>query len=596
MLDPRIYRAALAAVLLAIIVCAFSLGDQPAPVRTTLAPDAFTGQRATEELEALASRHPQRRPGDVQDEALAREIAATFRSISDGFAVSSSHALGETIDGERRLTTVIARQAGAPGGGLVVVAHRDAAGRGARAELSGTAAMLELARVVSGQLRRSITFASTSGGSGGAAGASELAGRLAGRTDAVLMLGDLAGARVDRPVVTGWSNEARIAPLQLRRTVEAAVRAEAGTDPGKTRASTQWARLAFPFTVGEQGPLADAGLPAVLLSVSGERGPGADDEVTAGRLQAFGRAALRTIQALDAAPSLDRAPERGIVTADKVLPAWAVRLLVGALLLAPILTVVDAFARARRRHQPVVPWLRWLGATAVPFLAAALFAALLGQADLVPATPQQPVPPDALPFDGPARIALASVALVFVLAWIIVRGPLLRVGGAVRDRGANGHEPGDGGMVVALLLSLVALATATWLVNPWAAALFVPAAHLWLLFGAPDLRLRRAAGLAVVGAGALPFGLLLLLVAGQLGMSATGALWFCLLLVAGGHASPALWLLWSLVAACFALATMVAWRARPREPEVPIARSPLRGPLSYAGPGSLGGTESALRR
>jgi hypothetical protein len=46
MLDPRIYRAALAGVLLAVIVCAFSLGDQPAPARTTLAPDAFSGLRA----------------------------------------------------------------------------------------------------------------------------------------------------------------------------------------------------------------------------------------------------------------------------------------------------------------------------------------------------------------------------------------------------------------------------------------------------------------------------------------------------------------------------------------------------------------------
>ena len=596
MLDPRIYRAALAAVLLGVIVCAFSLGDQPAPVRTTLAPDAFTGQRATQELNGLASRYPLRRPGDVQDEALAREIAATFRSISEGFSVSSSRALGETIDGERRLTTVIARQAGAPGGGLVVVAHRDAAGRGARAELSGTAAMLELARVVSGQLRRSITFASTSGGSGGAAGASQLAGRLAGRTDAVLVLGDLAGERLDRPLVTGWSNEARFAPLQLRRTVEAAVRAEAGTDPGKTRASTQWARLAFPFTMGEQGPLVDAGLPAVLLSVSGERGPGADDAVTPGRMQAFGRSALRTIQALDAAPTLDRAPERGIVTAEKVLPAWAVRLLVAALLLAPLVTVVDAFARARRRGQPVVPWLRWLAATAVPFLAAAVFAALLGLADLVPAAPRQPAPPDALPFDGQARIALASVGLVFVLAWMLARRPLVRAWGVVRAGGPDGRGRGDDGAVVALLLGIVGLALATWIANPWAGALFVPAAHLWLLFGAPELRLRRAAGLAVVLVGALPFGLLLLSVAGQLGMGPGEALWFCLLLVAGGHASPVLWLLWSLVAACFVLAAAVAWRVRPPEPEVPITRPTLRGPLTYAGPGSLGGTESALRR
>ena len=84
MLDPRLYRAALAGVVLAVIVCAFSLSAQPAPVRTTLAPDAFTGARAAQELDDLATRFPRRRPGDVQDELLARRIVDTFRSISDG--------------------------------------------------------------------------------------------------------------------------------------------------------------------------------------------------------------------------------------------------------------------------------------------------------------------------------------------------------------------------------------------------------------------------------------------------------------------------------------------------------------------------------
>ena len=42
MLDARIYRAALVPVLLAVIVCAFSLQDRPTAVTTTLAPDAVT--------------------------------------------------------------------------------------------------------------------------------------------------------------------------------------------------------------------------------------------------------------------------------------------------------------------------------------------------------------------------------------------------------------------------------------------------------------------------------------------------------------------------------------------------------------------------
>ncbi len=591
MLDPRIYRAALAGVLLAIIVCAFSLGDQPAPVRATLAPDAFSGPRAEQQLGELARRFPVRRPGQVEDELLARRIAEELRSISDGFAVTTARSRGETIDGERTLTTVIARQAGAPGGSLVVVAHRDAAGRGARAELSGTAAMLELARVVAGQLRRSITFASTSGGSGGAEGARELARRLAGPTDAVLVLGDLAGERVRRPFVSGWSNGTSVAPLQLRRTVEAAVRGEAGTNPGGWRAPAQWARLAFPFTPAGQGPWIDAGVPAVLLSVSGERGPRAGDRTVPGRLGAFGRAALRSVLALDATPAIDRRPERSIVTMRKVLPGWAVRLLVGALLLAPVLTAVDGFARARRRRRPVVPWLGWVGATALPFLVAAAFAALLGVTGLIVATPRQPPPPGAVPFDGPARVAVASVVLVLVLAWIVGRALLLR---AARLP-AGPRNADDQGAVVALLLALSAVAVVTWIFNPWAAMLLVPAAHLWLLFGMPDLRLGRVAGVAVAAAAAAPFALVLLSVARQLDLGCGDVVWLLLVVVAGGHAGPGLWLLWSVLASCFVLTAILAWRVRPVAPP-PVVRPTVRGPVTYAGPGSLGGTESALRR
>jgi hypothetical protein len=596
MLDPRLYRAALAGVLLAVIVCAFSLSAQPAPVRTTLAPDAFSGPRAMQELQELADRYPRRRPGDAEDGQLARDIAESFRGISEGFDVRLARVRGETTEGERQLTTVIARLAGAPCGQLVVVAHRDALGEGARAELSGTVAMLELARVVSGQLRRSITFASTSGGSGGAAGARDLAQRLAGPTDAVLVLGDLAGARLERPLVTGWSNGPGFAPLRLRRTVEAAVRAEAGTSPGAPAATTQWARLAFPFTVGEQGPFVDEGLPAVLLSVSGERGPRAGAEVVPGRLQAFGRAALRSVLALDGAPGVPPEPERGIVALrGKVLPAWAVRLLVAALLLPPALVAVDGFARARRRRLPVLPWLWWLGATALPFLGAAAFAWVLGVTGLIGPSPSQPAPPGALPLDATGRIAAVAVALVFVLGWILVRGPLLRRTG---PRPAAPEDDAQGA-VAALLLALVGLAALTWVVNPWAAALFVAAAHLWLLFGAPDLHTPRPAGVAIVAVSAVPFVLVVASAMTQLGMDPGEALWFCLLLVAAGHAGPALWIVWSLLVACFALAARLAWRGRAaivpaRNIGPPTPR--LRGPVSYAGPGSLGGTESALRR
>src|SRR3954464_12586428 len=222
MLDARIYRAALVPVLLAVIVCAFSLQDQPPAIGTTLAPDAFSGLRATRELRTLAAAYPRRRAGGAADAALGRRIADTFRGMEPPYEVSTPSFQGETIDGERTLTTVLARQVGAPGPELVVVAHRDAAARGAPAELAGTAVMLELARVVAGgRLRRTVTFVSTSGGSGGAAGARDLARRPRGNPiDAVLLLGDLASRQPRRPLAVSWSDTSALGPLRLKRTIE----------------------------------------------------------------------------------------------------------------------------------------------------------------------------------------------------------------------------------------------------------------------------------------------------------------------------------------------------------------------------------------
>jgi hypothetical protein len=591
MLDARIYRAALVPVLLAVIVCAFSLEDQPRALTTTLAPDAFSGARAQRELTALADAYPARRAGDAADAALGRRVADAFRGMAPAYEVSTPSLRGQTIDGERTLTTVLARQVGAPGPELVVVAHRDAAARGARAELSGTAAMLELARVVAGgRLRRTVTFVSTSGGSGGAAGARDLARRLAGNPiDAVLVLGDLGSTRVRTPMAAGWSEGSQLGPLVLRRTVAEAIRQEANRDAGAPGVVTQWTRLAFPGTVGEQGPLVAAGLPAVLMSASGERPPPAGAQVGRGRLDALGRASLRTLLALDEGRALRAAPARDVVTLRKVLPAWAVRLLIGTLLLAPLLATVDGFARARRREVPVSPWLGWIGAAAAPFAIAAAFVTVLGLTGLLTATPPAPVPAGAIPIDGAGRAALIAAGLVIVLGFI-GRPLLLRLlGGRPRLEG-----PGAG---VALLVGWCALAAVLWLFNPFAAAFMVPAAHLWLLLAATEVRLRRGLALLLVALSLLPFAIAVLVISGQLALGPLDLVWSALLSVAGAQVGPFAWLFWSIATGCALAAVVLAWRRRPA-PRAPEGESKItvRGPLTYAGPGSLGGTESALRR
>lgn len=584
MLDPRLYRTAFVPVLLALVVVAFSLADLPRSIQTTLAPDGFSGEQAFRQLDDLASRFPQRRPGDAGDEALANEIATTFRS--SGFPqVSLQRFDGQTIDGKRPLVNVIATRAGQPGPGIVLVAHRDAVGAGARAELSGTAALLEIARVLGegGHTARTLTLVSTSGGSGGDAGVRAAISRVPHPIDAVLVLGNLASERVRKPFVVPWTTGGGLAPIKLRRTVEAAVRAETGAAPGGYRAAAQLARLAVPFATGEEGPLNAAGIPAVELSATGERVPAADAPVSRDRLQTFGRAALRALTALDNGPDLRAAPGDDVLTQRKVLPGWAVRLLTGALLLPALLASIDSFARVRRRREPVAAWLRWLAVLAMPFLGAAALVWFMGVTGLLGATPDSALPATALTGDG---TALAATGLVFLLGWLGVR-PLTRIVGAPVNAGTPGSA-------AAVLLVTTGLTTVVWLVNPFASALLVLAVHLWLIAVAPEIGVRRPAGTALALVGLAPLVLVAVNAANSLGVGPGGLLWEVLLGVAGGGTGLPTVLCCCVLGACFAGTLAVVWGRRALEPPAPEIT--VRGPRTYAGPGSLGGTESALPR
>src|SRR5581483_7700782 len=199
MLDPRIYRASLIAIALGVFVLAFSLISQNGPLGTTLAPEAFNGQNAYSTMVSLADQYPNRRPGSTGDDDVATYVAVRLKR--SGFNVSTRWSRANTADGKRTIETVIGTRAGLSSGSVVVVAHRDALSSPATADLSGTAVMLELARVLSGETQhRSIVLVSTSG-SAGQAGATQLARSLGTPVDAVIALGDLAGKRVHEPVV-----------------------------------------------------------------------------------------------------------------------------------------------------------------------------------------------------------------------------------------------------------------------------------------------------------------------------------------------------------------------------------------------------------
>src|SRR5207237_148970 len=70
-------------------------------------------------------------------------------------------------------------------------------------------------------------------------------------------------------------------------------------------------------------------------------------------------------------------PRAELFLSRKLVPAWAIRLVVGTLILPALIAVVDGFARVRRRRHPVGRWLVWTLAGAAPFVVAWLFSLFL---------------------------------------------------------------------------------------------------------------------------------------------------------------------------------------------------------------------------
>ena len=550
-LDGRAYRAAFLPAFLMLFVVAFSLENRPSPATTRLAPEAFSAARTFgtgpaeppyNSLLELAGSHPERAPGSPGDAAVADRVANAF--ATDGrFTVRRLRHEADT--GRRRVTleTVVGVRPGVSSRRIVVVAHRDAVGRRSLAALSGTAALLELSRIADlRDLRRTLVLVSTSGGTIGGAGArawAETVGE-ASQVDGVVVLGDLANANTRRPWIVPWSTDPRPAPLSLRRTLETAARSETGSDPGGARAVVQWMRRAVPLTITEQGPLLAAGLPAVLLQASGERGPRPGDRVSQRTLDGFGRAALRAITALDEAP-IPRAgadgaipPPRqagtdGIVTLRKVLPTWSVQMAILALTLPALLAAADVWLRARRRGGHPARWLAWAAAGAAPFLVGWAWARLLDLTGVLDA-PRGATTAVAVDLGLGGAVAMLSTLIVTGGAWWLLRPVIHRATGTRADSGLDGAAAGTGGVLVGLTLLLA-------LTNPYAAALVVPAAHCWLwLTGAESKPPRWLQVLAVLAGLALP-GLAALVYGVTLDMNAVDLAWLLFLAVAGGALS-----------------------------------------------------------
>lgn len=577
-------------IVLAVIVLAFSLTAQKGPLGTSLAPEAYSGSAAFATLKSLARSYPDRRPGSTGDAQLAGYVASQLRG--DGFRVSSDAFMARTVLGTRQLQNVVAVRAGQENGSIVIVSHRDALTSPARAQLSATAAMLQLASVLNGEsLQHTVILASTSGSDGGA-GPAELARSLPQPVDAVIVLGDMSGTDVREPIVVPWSNSQRVAPPVLRNTVAATLSAQTGLTAGSSSLLSQLAHLALPMAATAQAPFAAQGQPAVLLSLSGEQAPAPDERVSAPMMTTMGRTLLQTVSALDGGPTVP-GPSSYVSFSGKSVPSWAVRLLVLALVLPVLMATIDGFARARRRGSSVLRWMTWVLSAGLPFFLAVLLILFARAVGWIAAAPPGPLGASAIHLGSGQLALLGGAAAIVILGLIwLRRGIAALTGLPVRAGTDESHGPGA---AAAVLLLLCGVTLVLWLSNPFAALLLTPALHLWLWIVVPDVRLPAPAVLVLLLAGlALP-ALVLAEYATTLGLGPLPAAWSWALLLAGGNVGLVSALEGSVFLGCvisvIAIALRAAGAARP-EPE-PVT---IRGPITYAGPGSLGGTKSALHR
>jgi hypothetical protein len=592
MVDPRIYRAGLALVAISVIVFGFSLQARPGPETTSVAPPAYTGPL----LKTLNGARERGHGGAAFARYVARKLAgAVVVQGTSGFTVAPSDPQQITAQ-----TAVTASRAGVTNGTIVVVSDRDAAGS---AGVSGTAVLIALAHALAGGTQNHSIMLVSIAGETGTAGATALARSLVSGgqpVDAVIVLGDLAASHPSEPVVAPFSDAEALAPPVLSATLAHYLAAQTGISGGGANFGAQLAHLAFPLTLTDQGPFAGDGIPAVLVSLAGDQLTGPHEPTNGSRPGEVFAALMQTLDALDASGPVP-SPSAYLVLSGKLVPAWAVRLLVLVLILPVLLATVDAFARTRRRGHSVTRWLVWVLGGALPFLVVAAVVRLGALVGLISGAPPGLVAAGSVALRTGGTVVIVAAAILWLLTFFTLRPLLLRL---LLDRvgsrpARRPTSPAGDGAAVALSVVMCAAAVVVWVLNPFAAALLVPALHLWLWLAQAEVRARRWLVALLVVAGILPAVALVAYYAHSFGlMSPVQLVWSATLLLAGGGVSPAATLYWSVTAGCLVGAVIIAVRASHSaaalarvEPVVTV-----RGPVSYAGPGSLGGTKSALRR
>jgi hypothetical protein len=544
-LNWRLYRLCLAPVVAAALILAFSVGGPPAPLGSHLTPEAFEGSHAFETLTRLASIAEHGEPRATNRrliEYLRSQLGSLGSPASGGYTIGLRERPPQTTSGAAPQSLLIAKRAGTttqeP---IALIASYDALGKGGGAQLSGAAALLQLASVLSqGETRHPLYIVfSDSASSGQAALISWLRTTLGGRLDTAIVLGDLAGARTRQPIVQPFSTGFGLAPETLTRTIASALNAESGPASAPPSLASQLSHLAFPVAVGTEGPINGMGIPSVEVSLGGEGGEAQVEKVSESRLQAAGRAILSAFYSLDHGGEVDASQSVSLQLSGRLLPEWPIALLTLTLLLAPLLTSGEALVRlARRPRQHVRRWMLAPLLCAWPFALFGVSLALLAAIGLLNA-PSNPLAASALSFDAGDIVALALALFVLAGSWWAWPKLMMMTGPR--------KVPASGVAAVAALCSGCLLALLVWLIDPYTTLLLIPALHAWLAICLPKQRpadRRVVLSLLLIPALA-PLALLLCFYALSLGLGPLQMLLEGMVMVGGGYVSLGGVALWS---------------------------------------------------
>ena len=564
MIDLRIWRIALLAVPIAVIVAMFSLQEVPDPREPALAPDAFEGAAAASLIRELADAAPEPRAGSESDAALAELVNTRFSAIA-GAEVAEQRF---EADG-KELRNMIAILPGSSERQVAVIAHRDTeSGSGVTSSIAATAMLLELASSFSGSTHeKTLVFVSTDGGSLGAAGARRFIDDYtdAALIDAVVVISQPAFRIPRPPLVIPWSTGPQSLGIGLAETANATVSQETGQQAGHEGPLQELFRLALPAGLGEQAPLIERGVDAVRISSAGElpASPEEDraNEISTGSIDRFGRAALALVLALDNTPGpLERGPDAYIGLAGNLLPGWALALIALALLLPVVAVAAEGIGSSARSPLEAARSVWWTARAALPFIGSLLALYILDAFGVIP-DPPFPFDPQAQELGVSGRIGVLGALAVLVVGFWMLRP--LRPPPARAAVVAAPAALGLGALCVLLI----------WFLNPYLALVLALGLNVWVVAATPAMPGRLAA-FGVIAAGSIPLLVAVGDLAGRLGRG-SGVIRDLVLLVADGQIDFGLALLGCLLAGS---ATAIVALSGPPGPLPPPPEITIRAP------------------